>query len=66
MNIKLIALVIGLSGITAMSACTKCKICTKEGENETRLCEKDYNNKTAYGLAVDTYEAQGFNCNEAP
>lgn len=66
MNIKLIALIIGLSGITAMSACTKCKVCTKDGEDEVRICEKDYSSKTAYGLAIDAKEFDGFECTEAP
>lgn len=66
MNIKLIAMIVGLAGVTAMSACTKCKVCTKTGENEVRICEKDYNSKTAYGLQVDSYESQGYNCTEAP
>lgn len=66
MNIKLIATIVGLAGITAMTACTKCKVCTKENSNEIRVCEKDYNNNTAYGLAIDTYEAQGYDCTEAP
>jgi len=66
MNIKLMALVVGIAGVTAMSACTKCKVCTKENADEVRICEKDYNNQTAYGLAIDFREADGYNCSEAP
>jgi len=66
MNIKLMALVVGIAGVTAMSACTKCKVCTKDDSDEVRVCEKDYNNQTAYGLAIDGYEFQGYDCSEAP
>lgn len=48
-----------------MSACTKCKICTKESSPEVRLCEKDYGSSTEYGLAVDAREAQGYTCKES-
>lgn len=65
MKMKLIALLIGASGVTGMSACTKCKVCTKESAAEVRLCEKDYGSKTQYGLAVDAMEAQGYSCKES-
>ena len=44
------------------SSCRKCEICTKTNSNEIRVCEKDYNNNTAYGLVIDTYEAGGYSC----
>jgi len=65
MKMKLIAVLISAAGITGMSACTKCKVCTKESSPEVRLCEKDYNSKTAYGLAVDMKESEGYSCKES-
>jgi len=65
MKMKLIAVLIAAAGITGMSACTKCKICTKESSPEVRLCEKDYGSSTEYGLAVDAREAQGYTCKES-
>ena len=64
-KMKLIALIIGAAGITGMSACRKCKICTKESSLEIRLCEKDYGSKTEYGLAVDALELQNYTCKES-
>lgn len=46
----------------SFSSCSKCQVCTKDSEPETRYCEKDYDSKTAYGFAIDAKEAQGFNC----
>lgn len=65
MKLKLMALIIGAAGITGMSACTKCKVCTKENADEVRLCQKDYSSNTAYGLAVDAREAAGYTCKES-
>jgi len=45
-----------------LSSCSKCEICTKESANEIRVCEDDYSSNTAYGLALDYQEAQGYNC----
>ena len=44
------------------SSCTKCKVCTKPTQAETRFCEKDYSSKTEYGLIIDIAEASGFTC----
>lgn len=65
MKMKMIALIIGAAGITGMSACTKCKVCTKESSPEVRICEKDYGSSTEYGLAVDAREAMGYECKES-
>ena len=65
MKLKMLALLIGTVGITGMSACTKCKVCTKESSPEVRLCEKDYDTDTEYGFAIDTQEAQGYECKES-
>ncbi|HLP52000.1 MAG TPA: hypothetical protein VK154_14025 [Chitinophagales bacterium] len=46
----------------SISSCSKCQVCTKDSEPETRICKSDYNSETAYGLAVDTKEAMGFEC----
>jgi hypothetical protein len=53
-----VALFISMS----ISSCSKCKVCTKDSEPETRICEKDYNSNTEYGFAVDVKESQGFAC----
>lgn len=45
-----------------LSACSKCEICTREDSNEIRVCEDDYGSNTAYGLALDFQETQGYNC----
>ncbi len=47
------------------SSCKQCSVCTKTNEPEVRYCEKDYDSKTQYGLAVDVKESQGFNCKES-
>ena len=48
--------------ITGFASCNKCQICTKESSNEIRVCQKDYSNNTEYGLALDSYEADGYSC----
>lgn len=65
MKLKLLALLLGTVGITALGACSKCKVCTKENSPEVRLCEKDYGSQTEYGFAVDVKEADGYTCNES-
>jgi hypothetical protein len=54
--------VIAVLFLTAFSSCRKCQICTKDSSPEVRICEKDYNSNTAYGFAIDGYEAVGYNC----
>ena len=49
--------------IISCSSCSKCTTCTKSGGSLVRLCEKDYNNNTSYGVAVDYYQNNGYNCN---
>lgn len=44
------------------SSCRKCQICTKDSAPEIRVCEKDYNNATEYGMVVDGLELTGYNC----
>lgn len=48
--------------VIALSSCSKCEVCNKDGANEVRVCEKNYDNNTAYGLALDYYEGMGYNC----
>ena len=48
--------------LAGFSSCKKCQVCTKSNSNEVRVCEKDYNGSTAYGLALDVYEAGGYVC----
>ncbi len=52
----LVVLTIGLT------SCTKCEICTKDSEPELRICEGDYSSNSAYGFALDWYEAGGYTC----
>lgn len=49
----------------AFSSCKQCQVCTKPSEPEIRVCEKDYGTATEYGLAIDVYEAQGYDCGGA-
>ena len=44
------------------SSCRKCQICTKANSDEHRICEKDYDSNTAYGLAIDAKELDGYEC----
>lgn len=62
---KKLALFLAVAGTVGLTACSKCKICTKESSAEVRLCEKDYDNKTSYGFAVDAQEALGYTCKES-
>jgi hypothetical protein len=48
--------------ILSASSCGKCTNCTKSGGSAVRLCEKDYDSNTAYGIAVDFYEGTGYDC----
>lgn len=49
--------------IVGLSSCADCKVCTKDSEPEIRICEKDYDTETEYGLAIDFEEAAGYECN---
>jgi len=62
---KKVALFVAAAGMLSLFACSKCKVCTKESSPELRICEKDYNSATEYGLAVDVAEAGGFTCKES-
>ena len=46
----------------SISSCSKCVVCKKTSEPETRICEKDYGSNTEYGFAVDVKESQGYTC----
>ncbi len=48
-----------------MSSCAKCTVCSKSNETDVRICEKDYDSNTAYGLAIDVYEAQDYDCGKS-
>jgi len=52
----------GLFIIMAMTSCGKCQLCTQDSEPELRVCRGDYDNNTQYGLALDVYEAGGYEC----
>jgi hypothetical protein len=45
-----------------LSSCDKCELCTKESSNDVRVCSNNYDSNTAYGLALDIYEGQGYTC----
>ncbi|MES2619569.1 MAG: hypothetical protein V4615_01870 [Bacteroidota bacterium] len=51
--------------ILGSSSCAKCTKCTKENDPDVKLCEKDYGSNTAYGLAIDIYEAQNYTCKKS-
>jgi hypothetical protein len=48
--------------LTAFSSCSRCQTCTKSSSDTVRVCEKNYDSKTGYGIALDGYEALGYNC----
>lgn len=48
--------------VMTASSCRKCQICTKDSAAEVRVCEKDYNNTTEYGVVIDGLELTGYNC----
>ncbi len=48
--------------LMSFSSCSKCQVCTKSGGSEVRICEKDYDNNTAYGFAIDVQEGLGYDC----
>lgn len=54
--------VLGLVFAGGMSSCSKCQVCKKPSEPETRICKGDYNTETEYGFAIDLKESQGFEC----
>lgn len=62
---KKVALFLVVVAGVGFTSCSKCKICLKESSPEVRVCEKDYNTKTEYGVAVDAYELGGYKCEES-
>lgn len=58
-KIALLALLVASVGFVS---CSKCVTCTKENADTHKVCEKNYNSNTAYGLAIDAYEAMGYKC----
>lgn len=48
--------------VLSLSSCRECEICTKESAPEVRICDKDYDSKTEYGLSIDALELNGYNC----
>jgi len=61
---KNLALVFMAAASLGFASCQKCTICTKDGEADERICEKDYDSNTEYGFAIDAREALGYNCND--
>ena len=62
MNKLFFAAVMAVSVTMGLTSCSKCEICTKASEPETRICENDYDSNTEYGLALDAKEAAGYEC----
>lgn len=62
MKNSILALSITTFTVIALSSCGKCQICVKDGANEVRVCEKNYDSNTAYGLALDYYEGMEYTC----
>ncbi len=56
------AALLGLTMTVGISSCSKCEVCTKTSEPETRYCRKDYNTSTEFGAVIDAKEAMGFDC----
>ena len=58
----------GLMAVTmiTLAACNKdnCKVCKKEGAQSVELCESNYGSNSAYGMAVDALELQGYECKD--
>ncbi len=44
------------------NSCNKCSTCTKSGSPQIKYCQKDYNSKADYDLAVSATEALGYEC----
>ena len=63
MKTRLVTLIIGLGAIAAVS-CNKCKVCTKTDAAAITYCDKDFESKIKYDLAVKDLENAGYTCNE--
>lgn len=50
----------------ACASCSKCETCSKDSSDTIRVCEKDYDSNTGYGLKVDYYESMGYECKPSP
>lgn len=61
---SLLIAAVAIFGI-GMSSCGKCTVCSKSNDKDVRVCEKDYDSNTAYGLAIDGYEFQGYDCGKS-
>ena len=48
-----------------LGSCSKCQVCTKDSSPELRICEKDYDNNSEYGAAVDLAELGGYTCSNS-
>lgn len=62
MKITSLLFAAGMFAILALTSCGKCQVCTQDSEPELRVCRGDYDNNTQYGLALDVYEAGGYDC----
>lgn len=62
MKKALVATVVALIMLGGFSSCKRCQVCKRSSSDEIRVCEKDYDNNTLYGLALDGYELQGYDC----
>lgn len=60
---KVILSLAAISVICLANSCSKCTTCTKSGAPQIKYCEKDYNSKADYDLAVAGTETLGYECN---
>jgi hypothetical protein len=62
---KNVIIALGALVLLGASSCAKCTVCKKDGQNDVRICEKNYDSNTGYGLAIDIYEAQNYTCKKS-
>ncbi len=59
-SLKIFLVVIGMAGFLA--SC-RCKVCTKEGENDVRVCRDNYETEDDYNQALGWYQLGEYSCN---
>jgi hypothetical protein len=51
-----------LGTIIFLASC-QCKTCTKEGENDVRVCRDNYETEDDYNQALGWYQLSEYSCN---
>ena len=61
---KKVLFILALAAIVLIgfSSCRKCQVCTKDTKPDIRVCEDSYGSNTEYGLVLDAYQLDGYNC----